>query len=518
MIPRSAAYMVGQLFDAIEHGDAQRVRGLLADRRLNPNARDNAGRTPLGRAVQLRHMEVVRALADVTITRLNEADDAGNTPLDYALDNTVPAHRDPDFDIALYLLKRGAEPAFYMTPHGRTLLHRAAAAQGAAAEDTVKFLMRKRTIDPLQKDADGNTAFDIGTRANRESLKRDRRVWKMLSRRRDAEEREREAAERAEREKPYTDVLSEMREQLDGVIDRYGRISADKSFAEQMCNGMLAEIFRKAAEDGRSKHVRACLEIMPEFYESRVNSAFQWAARGGDIETVDFLLSRGADVHYDDDYALKWAALYGHKDLVRHLVDDLGVDPQADGNAALWNASFYKHFDVVRLLIDRGVDVNAKDGIALTYACAHADREMVEFLLNHGAKVNADDGAALAMAAGYDQVDIVNLLIERGADVNAGNGKPLLWAAEHGALGAAGVLVRHGANIHANDEKALRAACKWGHASMAKFLLNMNADPNAKGGEPLRLARQGRHTEIIADLSFAKLRHDAPPPWIRHPF
>ena len=86
------------------------------------------------------------------------------------------------------------------------------------------------------------------------------------------------------------------------------------------------------------------------------------ASFNGQIELVRLLLDRGADLHTQDDYALRWAAENGCLEVVRMLLDR-GADALADGSMALRNSVANGNCDTAMLLIaygaDLGVEINA---------------------------------------------------------------------------------------------------------------------------------------------------------------
>ena len=52
-----------------------------------------------------------------------------------------------------------------------------------------------------------------------------------------------------------------------------------------------------------------------------LNEQFILAAQAGETEKVEeLLLEHGADIHADDNYALRWAAHYGHTKVVKLLI------------------------------------------------------------------------------------------------------------------------------------------------------------------------------------------------------
>jgi len=62
------------------------------------------------------------------------------------------------------------------------------------------------------------------------------------------------------------------------------------------------------------------------------------ACRKGHLKTVKYLVENGADIHGNNDYALKGAVGNGHLETVKYLVDN-GADIHAENDCALrWSA------------------------------------------------------------------------------------------------------------------------------------------------------------------------------------
>ena len=107
------------------------------------------------------------------------------------------------------------------------------------------------------------------------------------------------------------------------------------------------------------------------------------------------MLERGADLHADDNYALGWAADFGH-------------------------------LEVVKYLLEQGADLNANNDEALRFAAEKGHLEVVKYLLEQGANLHADDNLALRFAANHDRLEVVQYLLERGADVDVLSEKNLI--------------------------------------------------------------------------------------------
>jgi ankyrin repeat protein len=128
-----------------------------------------------------------------------------------------------------------------------------------------------------------------------------------------------------------------------------------------------------------------------------------------------------------------------------------------DGFQPLGLAAFFGQIEIVEFLLSRGAEVNSPSRNAMRVmplhsAIANQRSEIVKLLLEHGADVNAtqaDDFTPLHEAAQNGMADVTQWLIERGAHVNArlsSSGKtPLGLAIEHRHEEVAELLTKHGA-------------------------------------------------------------------------
>lgn len=133
------------------------------------------------------------------------------------------------------------------------------------------------------------------------------------------------------------------------------------------------------------------------------------AARTGNVDVVEALLARGADVN------------------AREMVQ---------GHGALMWAAAEGHAEVARVLREHGADVHARSSAgftALMLAGRKGDLQTTRGLLAAGADVNeaTPDGAtALLVGTIRGHIEYAALLLGRGANPNMGPGfTPLHWAA-----------------------------------------------------------------------------------------
>ena len=133
---------------------------------------------------------------------------------------------------------------------------------------------------------------------------------------------------------------------------------------------------------------------------------------------------------------------------------------------------------VIKELIDEGANIHADDDYALRLASYDGHLDIVEFLVEKGANIHACDDYALQLASKYGHLDIVKFLVDRGADVHADDDYAVRGASGNGHLDIVKFLVEKGANIHACDDYALWLASENGHLAVVKYLKSIMAKEN----------------------------------------
>jgi len=188
------------------------------------------------------------------------------------------------------------------------------------------------------------------------------------------------------------------------------------------------------------------------------------------------------------------------------------------GETPLLLAAYRSHQDICQLLISSGADVNAgttEGRHPLGGAAAEGHMDIVKFLLANGARVDLsinNMGTALLAAALGGQPEIVDFLIAKGANVHVNaRGTALCWAArgrmsvkDERRVEVVKRLLAHGADVRAKDpqkgQTPLHLAAFRGRLKTARILIAAGADVNAKDSEgrtPLALAQQKSRTEVV---------------------
>ncbi|XP_063412598.1 uncharacterized protein LOC134695304 [Mytilus trossulus] len=214
------------------------------------------------------------------------------------------------------------------------------------------------------------------------------------------------------------------------------------------------------------------------------NSPLFVSCEEGHIEIVELLLQNNADVtvHEDDD------------------------------DSPLYVSCQRGYIKIVKLLLQNNADVSQwglLEESPLHAACANGYADIVELLLQYNADVSMcsyDGNTPLFMAVIIGHTGIVKLLIEKNADPSTCNNdgeSPMFVACERGYLEIVEIFLKNNCDVFQwglLEESPLHAACANGHADIVNMLLRYNADPslcNKYGETPLYVACKNESIEIV---------------------
>ena len=173
----------------------------------------------------------------------------------------------------------------------------------------------------------------------------------------------------------------------------------------------------------------------PKAIDSRGASALLWAAGGGHINLVQYLVEEcSCDPEWQQlgrrafrgRTALHWASRNGHLDVVKYLVQDCNVSLEnktSDGTTAFCWASWQAHMDIMTYLHDNGCNISSKNkfgcNAALWAAQGNGDINTLEWLDSVGCSiylVNSNGHGVLHKAAQRGREDIVRWFCDRIQD------------------------------------------------------------------------------------------------------
>jgi len=117
-------------------------------------------------------------------------------------------------------------------------------------------------------------------------------------------------------------------------------------------------------------------------------------SRLGYLLVIQYLVSIGANIHAYDGYALRWAAEYGHLQVVQYLLNPPvnnflnrkheGVNIHADNNYPFQNAAENGHLQIVKYFVSKGTNIHTLDDESLSYIIENDHLEIVQYLISIG--------------------------------------------------------------------------------------------------------------------------------------
>lgn len=363
------------------------------------------------------------------------------------------------------------------------------------------------------------------------------------------------------------------------VNDSLLEISRDRGYAqmERLLETKLAERHHcssrgepvaAAIREHDLAKMRALLEASPELLHAgdlRSNQPLHWAVMTRQLDFIDDLLNRGADINArrcdgaraihltNGDYHFRgwrdvprdWptapAEVYRHLvkrgatvdlgmacatgDLarVRELLDDdpSRVNDLSDYNsyypgcgAPIKNAASQGHLEIVRLLLERGADPNlpeegiAPQGHALYSAAANGHYEVARLLLEHGAHPNAEvesSADTLSRVLSNNDPRMLELLCSYGA------ARPVHLLAGYNDLQTAAAVFAVNPAL-ADNGSALVNAADGGHESFVRLMLRYQPDLPRRVTFPGWAV--GAKTRELNELLFQHGLNPSTPDWL----
>lgn len=255
------------------------------------------------------------------------------------------------------------------------------------------------------------------------------------------------------------------------------------------------------------------------------------ACIAGNIDTINLILTLGADVHANDDYAIFIASSQGNLEIVKLLVENganiysrkhrcIIVEARDNGHdevvtfllsknkfATKWLVDKTKQRDikVIKYLLAHGVDPHWNNSWALQHACGENDIEIMTIFLEHGIDVNFIDDYLLRTACMREYVEMLELLLSYGAnpcikDDSKLPNSPITSASFFNRIEVVKILLNYYEYGCSEITDSLVVACYNGHPEMAKLLLDNGANMNA----PSRYLEDSSMFVVACMLGFAE--------------
>ncbi|KAJ5234999.1 uncharacterized protein N7469_004167 [Penicillium citrinum] len=250
-----------------------------------------------------------------------------------------------------------------------------------------------------------------------------------------------------------------------------------------------------AAVGGDIDIIKSLLELGATLQsDSTGRNALHKCARYGHIEALKLLLAKfDKDANESNRFGvtlLHAAAENGSIDTVKFLVRK-GANVNAasiDKWTPLHNAASKGHIDIVAFLIDNGASINIKSGSGITPlhdAASTGQTSTIKFLLNRGAHLNelsSQHETPLYLAVRHGHFHAAQLLLKRNPDLTVKTNEneiTLQRAIASGSIEISRLLLEKGADRHFYDHMRLTPlmySLQFTDRKMTRFLIDQRVD------------------------------------------
>ena len=276
-----------------------------------------------------------------------------------------------------------------------------------------------------------------------------------------------------------------------------------------------------AVEGGCSKKIiRALIKHGVNVNATNVHgvTALMTACVKGNIETINILLSAGADPNIADsrgETCIHHVAFANNsKEAVQAIINH-GAYINATNKeniTAIMIACQMGYTDTMNVLLSAGADLNIADNTGATWICHAAiggNKETLQAVINLGADVNTTNNnskTVLMIACQKGHIDAMNVLLHAGADINSADNTGATWI--HSAVigdskETLQAIINLGADVDTTNKHgvtALMIACSKGNIDIINILLNAGADHNitdTTGASWIHYAVDGGNKETL---------------------
>ena len=308
--------------------------------------------------------------------------------------------------------------------------------------------------------------------------------------------------------KGYRDLNEGLRHKMVG--------KSDEEILKKINPFKLNEYLAKFASYGYLNGVKKVLDMGADIHYND-NHALRAASNKGHYDIVEFLLDNGADIHVSDGEVLKLASLNGHYDVTKMLLDR-GANPNTVKiNTPLRLASFGGHVDIIKLLIEYGAKFDESYFEALSLAVQNNNEGVVEYLLEIGHKPTYNYDNLIIKSTNKGEHGIANLL-KKYSVVFEGlrdkmRGKPeeeidkkildfppdkiLAYSTKFRYPKGIEIALERGADIHKHDDQYLVYAVERNYDEIVEILLKNGANPGVNNNQSLKYASRRGYNKIV---------------------
>jgi ankyrin repeat protein len=227
--------------------------------------------------------------------------------------------------------------------------------------------------------------------------------------------------------------------------------------------------------------------------------SFIGAIKDGDSKKIKRLIAKGYDKRRTNCYVLKCCAVHNQLEIMKYLIS-IGYQPQLNGkDFVLKWAALYGHFDIVVYLINHiSYDMFSEKHYIYSLKCAakNGHLQIVKFITQYHSFDSSKIGHVLGSAVKNKHTDVVEYLIKI-IDVGNQRGYCLRWSLKNEYFSMAKKFLAGNDGPLQYGNFAVNFCSEKGCMRSLKYLISLGCKPNSYA---LSLAAKECHFEIVKFL------------------
>jgi ankyrin repeat protein len=206
-------------------------------------------------------------------------------------------------------------------------------------------------------------------------------------------------------------------------------------------------------------------------YSNMLDTHFLLSFKSYCIKNMNNLIDCGANIHYKDDYALRWISKKGNYEIFKFLLEK-GADINKIDDRTIMKTVKRNHKEIIKILIENDILCD----LIFTYSCQYGYLDYAKILLEKGIDIHTNYDKAIKIASEIGNIEIVKFLIDNGADIQTDHNYALRFSCYNEHLEIVKILIKNGANIYCNRIQGWIWSCTKGIDIIIQLLIDNGID------------------------------------------
>jgi hypothetical protein len=204
-------------------------------------------------------------------------------------------------------------------------------------------------------------------------------------------------------------------------------------------------------------------------YSVDINSDFIKSIKPGNIKNINFLIEKGANIHFYKECAFNESIRIGNVSVVKFL-EEKGAGVYIKYEEALSDSIRYGRIEIVKHFAEKKSNFHIYKEYALKESINYGKIEIFKFLVGEGIDITTNKHYLIELSIQSGRIEIVKFLFEiEGVRVDIN--RLLMLSIKCRNIGIVKYLVEKGADIYCYNNKPITISIEYGYVEITKYLI-----------------------------------------------